>query len=235
MGCSSLGAPLGARRAMRVLRIACQLTCTCRMTCMSPSRQGGLGEPTDSAGSEQPPSDPVAAVEAALGALRGRGPGAPFGWGPAGPFGWGPGGPGAAHRHGSGPFGAHPHRDHGGPDRHGGPGGRGGHAAVRLLMVLANHGPSSVTDLAAAIGVDQPRASRLVQAAVDAGHVRRDVDPTDARRSILVITDGGRAALSSLLDHRRGAVDRALADFSPTERQQFAALLSRFAEAWRRG
>ncbi|WP_448812047.1 MarR family winged helix-turn-helix transcriptional regulator [Agromyces bauzanensis] len=105
---------------------------------------------------------------------------------------------------------------------------------MRLLMVLANHGPSSVTDLASAVGVDQPRASRLVQAAVEAGHVRRDVDPADARRSILVITDAGRAALSSLLDHRRGAIERALADFSPDERRQFAVLLARFAEAWRR-
>ncbi|WP_248305521.1 MarR family winged helix-turn-helix transcriptional regulator [Agromyces sp. H66] len=203
---------------------------------MSPPRQGGLGEPADSAGADEPSSD-VAAVEAALGALRGRGPGAQFGWGPGGPFGWGPGGPGAAdaaHRHGIGPFGAHPHRDHGGPRRHGGPGGRGGHAAMRLLMVLANRGPSSVTDLAAAIGVDQPRASRLVQAAVDAGHVRRDVDPHDARRSILVITEAGRTALSSLLDRRRGAIERALADFSPTERRQFADLLTRFAAAWGR-
>lgn len=202
---------------------------------MTPSRQGGLGEPSGSAGSDQPSPDPIAAVEAALGALRGRGPGAPFGWGPGGgPFGWGPGGPGAAHRHGGGPFGAQPHRDHGGPNRPGGPGGRGGHAAIRMLMVLANHGPRSVTDLAAAIGVDQPRASRLVQAAVDAGHVRRDVDPADARRSILVITEAGRAALASLLDHRRGAIERALAEFSPEERRQFAALLTRFAEAWRR-
>lgn len=140
----------------------------------------------------------------------------------------------AGHRHG-GPFGAHAHREHGGPMHRGGPGGRGGHAAIRLLIVLANHGPSSVTDLAAAIGVDQPRASRLVQAAVDAGHVRREVDPRDARRSILVITDAGRAALSAMLDHRRGAIERALAEFSPAERQQFAALFTRFAEAWRRG
>ena len=83
-----------------------------------------------------------------------------------------------------------------------------------------------------AIGVDQPRASRLVQAAVEAGHVRRDVDPRDARRSILVLTEAGRAALSSLLDHRRGAIERALADFSPAERRQFADLLTRFARAW---
>lgn len=101
-------------------------------------------------------------------------------------------------------------------------------------MVLAKHGPSSVSDLAAAIGVDQPRASRLVQAAVDARHVRRDVDPGDARRSILVITDAGRAALSALLDHRRTAVERALADFTPAEREQFARLFARFAQAWSR-
>ena len=106
---------------------------------------------------------------------------------------------------------------------------------MRLLVVLANHGPSSVSDLAAAIGVDQPRASRLVQAAVDAGHVRREVDPADARRSILVITEAGRATLSVLVDHRRGAIERALADFTPAERAEFARLLTRFAQAWGRG
>lgn len=207
---------------------------------MNAPRQGGLGEPTGSDDSAQPSADPIAAVEAALSAFRGRGPAGPFGWGP-GPFVAGPWGPGArghggpgGHHHG-GPLGAHAHHDRGVPNRHGGPGGRGGHAAVRLLMVLASHGPSSVSDLAAAIGVDQPRASRLVQAAVDAGHVRRDVDPNDARRSILVITDAGRAALSALLDHRRTAVERALADFTPAEREQFAKLFTRFAQAWSRG
>ncbi|MEV1128840.1 MarR family winged helix-turn-helix transcriptional regulator [Agromyces sp. NPDC049794] len=182
---------------------------------MNPPRQG---EPAD-------PDDPVAAVEAALGSLRGRGPGGQFGW---------RGGHRGPHQGGR-PFGGRPHGGHGAPHGQGAAGGRGGHAAVRLLMVLDHHGPSSVTDLASAIGVDQPRASRLAQAAVEAGHVRRDVDPGDARRSILIITDAGRAALSSLLDHRRGAVERALADFTPAERRQFADLLTRFAEAWGRG
>jgi DNA-binding MarR family transcriptional regulator len=218
---------------------------------MNAPRQGGLGESTGSDDSGQAPSEPVAAVEAALGALRGRGPAGGLEWG-AGAFGTGPWGSGArgrggrgshaghdrdghdAHDHG-GAFGAHAQHERGRGDRRGGPGGRGGHAAVRLLMVLAKHGPSSVSELATAIGVDQPRASRLVQAAVDSGQVRRDVDPADARRSILVITDSGRAALSALLDHRRSAVERALADFTPAEREQFAALLTRFAQAWSRG
>ena len=89
-------------------------------------------------------------------------------------------------------------------------------------------------DVAAAIGVDQPRASRLVQAAVDAGHVRREADSRDARRSILVITESGRTALSAVLDHRRTAIEQALADFSPAEREEFARLFTRFAEAWTR-
>lgn len=221
---------------------------------MSATRQGGLGESSGSDGSEGPdgpdrPTDPVAAIESALAAFRGRGPGGPWGSGPGpfgpswpgpGAFGRGPGGwggppPGAGHDGHGAPFGSHAHHDHGGPRRHGGPGGRGGHAAMRLLMVLARHGPSSVSDLAAAIGVDQPRASRLVQAAVEAGYVRREVDPNDARRSILVITDAGRTALSTVLDHRRSAIERALADFTPAEREEFARLLIRFAEGWMRG
>ena len=105
---------------------------------------------------------------------------------------------------------------------------------MRLLIALSHRGPSSVSDLATVIGVDQPRASRLVQAAVDAGHVRREVDPSDARRSILVITESGRAALSAVLDHRRTAIERALADFTPAEREEFARLLTRFAAAWGR-
>ncbi len=192
---------------------------------MNAFRQDGLGEPTGSGGSGKP-TEPIAAVEAALAALRGRGPAGGFGWGARH-------GSHDGHRH-DGSHGMHAQHDRGRGDRRGGPGGRGGHAAVRLLMVLAQHGASSVSQIAAAIGVDQPRASRLVQAAVDAGQVRRDVDPSDARRSILVITDSGRAALSALLDHRRTAIERALADFTPAEREQFAELFTRFAQAWSR-
>ena len=203
---------------------------------MSDGRQGGLGGSSGSGEPSDGPDDPVAAIEAALGAIRGPGPGRPgFRFGPgSGPFGRGRGGPWGPGPHGHDHGGPHADHDHDGPMRRGGPGGRGGHAAMRLLMVLSHRGPSSVSDLASAIGVDQPRASRLVQAAVEAGHVRREVDPHDARRSILVITDAGRAALAAVLDHRRAAIERALADFSPEDRAELARLLTRFAEAWGR-
>ncbi|SIO00495.1 DNA-binding transcriptional regulator, MarR family [Agromyces cerinus subsp. cerinus] len=135
----------------------------------------------------------------------------------------------------------------GGPDgwsgrgRGRGPGGGPGrhalaHAArFRLLDALegAEH-PPSVSELAEAIGVDQPRASRLVQAAVEAGHVRREADPSDARRSALVLTASGRKLLESARDTRRGAVETALAAFTPEETAEFARLLSRFIADWPR-
>ncbi|MGX5695799.1 MarR family winged helix-turn-helix transcriptional regulator [Agromyces soli] len=207
---------------------------------------GGSARDADASG------DVVARVEAALGALRG---GPPPGFGRGRPRGFGPGSPGPGIGQGFRPgsaradaarpaeehqhHGEHahpgPHGDHGDHGPHRGPGGRGGHAAVRLLLALSHHGPMSVNEIADHVGVDQPRASRLVRAAVEAGHIRREPDPNDARRSILVITEGGRAALAALMGRRRGAVERALADFSDAEREQFAALFTRFAEAWRRG
>ncbi|MBM7832551.1 DNA-binding MarR family transcriptional regulator [Agromyces cerinus] len=91
-----------------------------------------------------------------------------------------------------------------------------------------------MSELAEAIGVDQPRASRLVQAAVEAGHVRREADPSDARRSALVLTASGRKLLESARDTRRGAVETALAAFTPEETAEFARLLSRFIADWPR-
>ncbi|WP_084512074.1 MarR family winged helix-turn-helix transcriptional regulator [Agromyces subbeticus] len=130
--------------------------------------------------------------------------------------------------------GAHDHAPgeaRGMPSRHG-----LAHAArFRLLDALegAEH-PPSVSQLAEAIGVDQPRASRLVQAAVEAGHVRREADPSDARRSALVLTAAGRTLLASARDTRRSAVETALAGFTPAETAEFARLFSRFIAAWPR-
>jgi DNA-binding MarR family transcriptional regulator len=142
------------------------------------------------------------------------------------------------HRHGRGGAEGWGHRGH---DRSpgGGP-GPGRHALAhaarfRLLDALegAEH-PPSVSELAEAIGVDQPRASRLVQAAVEAGHVRREADPSDARRSALVLTASGRKLLETARDTRRGAVETALAAFTPEETAEFARLLSRFIADWPR-
>lgn len=168
--------------------------------------------------------DPVAAIEAALTVLRrhqhpGRGPHAGFGRG---------GGP--AHRPAWGD-GHSPWEQHAGPrDR------LGGAARIRLLAALLHAGERrmGISELAEAIGVDQPRASRLVNESAERGLVARAADPVDARRSIVTLTDAGRALFERVRETSRSAVTDALAGFTEEETAQLAALLGRFAEGWPR-
>lgn len=179
-------------------------------------------------------ADAVRQIEDALLALRpthGRGPGRPGGGTPGmggGPRGghrppWGDGPPpwagGAGHGHG-------PHER-----------GLGAGARFRLLEVLSVAAPDArlgISEIAEAVGVDQPRASRLVADAASRGLVTRSVDPLDARKSVVAITDAGRALLTTVRQGRRTAVTDALEGFTDDEVVAFASLLSRFAAAWPR-
>lgn len=115
-----------------------------------------------------------------------------------------------------------------------GPGDRmlGGAARLRLLSALAERDGLSVSDIAESIGVDQPRASRLVNDSAERGLVTRTSDGRDARRSVVQLTDAGRAMLQTATDSRRTAVTEALAGFSAEETATFADLLTRFTAVW---
>lgn len=181
----------------------------------------------------------------------------------AGPFGAGPFGPGAADGHGQGGHGGGGHdaghdagHDSGtrgpfgpggapfgdsarpGPGRRSRDGSLGRIARVRMLEALeaadAQGSSLSVSGVAAAIGVDQPRASRLVQEGVERGLVRRIPDPSDARRALIQLTASGREQLTELRSHRRSAVETALSGFTPEEARTFAELFDRFVRAWPR-
>lgn len=175
--------------------------------------------------------DDADAIAAALARLRGRRMPKPP-WGEEGPH-RGPGmrgGPGwmrgAPHR------GEHPHAGSPPwvPPRLGGP------ARMRLLETLAQaSGPLSVGEIADAIGVDQPRASRLVQQGVELGVVRREADPDDARRTRVALTDAGAALVRGFRGDRREAVDRALSTFTDAERADLARLLTKLADGWPQG
>ena len=115
-------------------------------------------------------------------------------------------------------------------------GGRfGGPARLRMLEALAAASvPLTVSELGDAVGVDQPRASRLVQQGVELGLVRREADPDDARRTRIALTDQGRAIVRGFRGERREAVDSALAAFTDDERAELARLLVKLADAWPR-
>ncbi|MFI7191941.1 MarR family winged helix-turn-helix transcriptional regulator [Nocardia nova] len=108
-----------------------------------------------------------------------------------------------------------------------------GYAAI-LGVLDAIEGGAAVTvgDVAEAVDVDQPRASRLVAAAVENDYLRRVADPADGRRSLLELTTRGRQALDEVHRTRRAAVAAATATWSERERAEFARLLGEFVAAW---
>lgn len=86
----------------------------------------------------------------------------------------------------------------------------------------------TVTDAAAILDVDQPRASRLAGQAVQAGLLLREADQGDGRRSLLVLTAEGREVLAAIHGFRRRTIAEATSEWDPSERELFARLLSRF-------
>lgn len=104
---------------------------------------------------------------------------------------------------------------------------------MRLLDALAaaSH-PLSVSEVGDAIGVDQPRASRLIQQAVEHGLVQREADPDDARRTRTALTDEGRRLVRGFRGQRREQLQEALTGFTDAERAELARLLTKLAAAW---
>lgn len=174
-------------------------------------------------------TDPADAIAAALARLRGR-------RGPRPPWEGGPHGHGQMH-HGHaaqqwGRGGGH-HGRGSVPPPWGGPARIGGPARMRLLEALAAASHAlSIGEIAEAVGVDQPRASRLVQQAVGMELARREVDPEDARRTRVALTDAGAALVRGFRGERRETIDTALSTFTAEERADLARLLTKLADAW---
>ena len=107
-------------------------------------------------------------------------------------------------------------------------------AAFQVLDAIESGGPLTGNGVADALGVDQPRGSRLVARAVEAGLVRRGADPDDGRRSVLVLTPRGARVLAEGHRARRAAVEAALAGWPDEDRETFARLLRAYVSGWER-
>jgi DNA-binding MarR family transcriptional regulator len=107
-------------------------------------------------------------------------------------------------------------------------------AAFQVLDAIESGGALTVNGVADALGVDQPRGSRLVARAVEAGLVRRGADPDDGRRSVLALTPRGARVLAEGHRARRAAVEAALAGWPDEDRETFARLLRAYVSGWER-
>ncbi len=109
---------------------------------------------------------------------------------------------------------------------------QGDQAVFGVLDALEELGrPATVGEVGAALGVDQPRASRLVARAVDQSLVIRQADQHDGRRTLLALTARGRSHLASAHDFRQAVFARAMADWPAEDQATFARLLTSFTTA----
>ncbi|MER5319976.1 MarR family winged helix-turn-helix transcriptional regulator [Streptosporangium roseum] len=89
----------------------------------------------------------------------------------------------------------------------------------------------TVGAVAEQLDVDPSTASRLVNDAIGAGFVEREASEVDARRARLVLSGRGRRVLEVVVHYRRTYLDGLIADWDEADREAFARLLTRFAEA----
>ena len=104
----------------------------------------------------------------------------------------------------------------------------------RVLEVLSDERGRSMSDLAAATGMQLPAMSKLVDRMSESALVQRSADPADQRRVILHISDFGLqkvAALGSSIRQHRDRIENA---FSIEREAQLRALLQDFIQAHRR-
>lgn len=101
-----------------------------------------------------------------------------------------------------------------------------------VLAALANRGPMSPTALADEQHVQPPHMTRLVNALVTSGLVRRDEHPTDGRQVVVTITEAGLVEVRETRRRRNEWLEAQLATFAPDERAvlaEAAVLLRRLA------
>jgi DNA-binding MarR family transcriptional regulator len=115
-------------------------------------------------------------------------------------------------------------------------GGRGDLTRNIVLNVIAEApGEMTVGGIAAEMGVTQPVASRTIAAGVADGLLRRAASQEDGRRTVLELTDAGRAAHRRYAQSQRDAFERITEAWDPADRDRFAQLLVRYsqdAQAW---
>ena len=86
-----------------------------------------------------------------------------------------------------------------------------------------------VATVAARLGIDPSRASRLVSDLIASGHARRAVSQRDARRTIVELTDEGRAVVTEVRARKIAMLGAFLSDWSREEIETFIPLLDRFS------
>ena len=100
-------------------------------------------------------------------------------------------------------------------------------AAYLLIGLVEREGPQPVGEIARRLLLDGSTVTRQVAAMEKAGLVRKAPNPADARQAVVDVTDLGIEKAREMREQRYERLERVLADWSETDRDAAAALLSR--------
>jgi DNA-binding MarR family transcriptional regulator len=98
--------------------------------------------------------------------------------------------------------------------------------SLRFLTQLEEHGPVSVSNLAALVDLSQPTASRALQQLEADGLVVRSGDPSDGRIAQYAITPAGLEARGRMQAFMTKQLEEALRDLEADRRRQTADVLT---------
>lgn len=102
---------------------------------------------------------------------------------------------------------------------------------LRLLGHLKTSGPSRLSDLAEVLQVDPALITRQSHVLVDGGFAKRAINPTDARGTLLEISESGIQLFENHCEVRNEFFDNVFSDWSQDEINQFESSLERFTKA----
>ena len=97
--------------------------------------------------------------------------------------------------------------------------------AISLLLSVVRGGPTRLSDLAVAEGLNPTMLSRAVSAMVQDGLLRRSSDEGDRRAAWVEATAAGRKLAERMRRERTEAVNAALAGLSASERRRIEQAL----------
>ncbi len=102
---------------------------------------------------------------------------------------------------------------------------------LRALVVISSLGPVNLVRLADSMGVHASNATRACDRLVAIGLLDRRDNPDDRRNLTLALTKKGQRLVSTVMDHRRKAIEVVLHDMPADQRKQLSTVLRQFATA----
>jgi len=104
----------------------------------------------------------------------------------------------------------------------------------RVIAVLAKRPGLSATEVAQRTAMDKVAVSRAVSALLDDGRILRDTDEDDRRKSVLRLSEAGRAIYADVAPRAMAYEQRLLDALRPDERQALDRLLARMEQVTER-